>query len=46
MTVIAGSAIELPAEYPRERLLRDVSQIHRNIKNRTLRGSQRFSGEQ
>lgn len=36
VTVIAGSAIELAAEYTREGLLRYIAQVHRDIKNRAL----------
>lgn len=36
VTVIAGSAIELAAEYTREGLLRYIARVHRDIKNRAL----------
>ena len=36
MAVVAGGAVKLPAEYPREGLLRDIAQIHSDIKDRPL----------
>lgn len=46
MAVVAGSAVELATEHPGEGLLRDVAQIHRDIKDRSLSGSQRFRRQQ
>ena len=46
MAVVAGGAVELPAEDPREGLLRDVAQIHGDIKDRPLGGSQRLRRQQ
>ncbi len=46
MAIVAGSAVKLAAEHPGEGLLRDVAQIHGDIKDRPLGGSQRFRRQQ
>lgn len=46
MAVVAGSAVELATEHPGEGLLRDVAQIHGDIKDRPLGGSQRLRRQQ
>lgn len=39
VAIIAGSAIKLPTENAGEGLLRDITQVHCDIKNRTLGGA-------
>lgn len=46
MAIIAGGAIKLPTENARKGLLRDITQIHRDIKNRALGGAQLDGGQQ
>ncbi len=46
MAIVAGSAVKLAAEHSGEGLLRDVAQIHGDIKDRPLGGSQRFRRQQ
>ena len=45
LTIIAGSAIKLPTENAGEGLLRDITQVHCDIKNRTLGGAQLNGGQ-
>ena len=45
VAIIAGSAIKLAAENAGEGLLRDITKIHRDIKNRTLGGAQLNGGQ-
>ena len=46
MAIVAGGAVKLPAEHPGEGLLRDIAQIHGDIKDRPLGGSQRLRRQQ
>ena len=46
MAIVAGSAVKLAAEHSGEGLLRDVAQIHGDIKDRPLGGSLRFRRQQ
>ena len=45
VAIIAGSAIKLPTENAGEGLLRDITQVHCDIKNRTLGGAQLNGGQ-
>lgn len=45
VAIIAGSAIKLPTENAGEDLLRDITQVHCDIKNRTLGGAQLNGGQ-
>ncbi len=45
VAIIAGSAIKLPTENAGEGLLRDITQVHCDIKNRTLGGAQLHGGQ-
>ena len=46
VAIIAWSAIKLPTENAGEGLLRDITQVHCDIKNRTLGGAQLNGGQQ
>lgn len=45
VAIIAGCAIKLPTENAGEGLLRDITQVHCDIKNRTLGGAQLNGGQ-
>ena len=45
VAIIAGSAIKLPTENAGEGLLRDITQVHFDIKNLTLGGAQLNGGQ-